>query len=230
LQAVFFDLFQTLIYYDPSREEIIAGALREYGISVEPALLTRPLEAADQFMYRELVVRPMGIRPANERIALYLKHHELMFDKAGLTVEPSIIPNIVKRLQEATTSYKLFDDTLPALKELKALGMILGLISNMDSDMSEQLDKMGIGAFLDVVMTSRIADAMKPSREIFEAALNKAGVKANEAVYVGDQYEIDVKGAREAGMRAILIDRTDAHPEIVDCPRIRSLTEIKNYL
>ena len=51
-----------------------------------------------------------------------------------------------------------------------------------------------------------------------------------DAVYIGDQYEIDVVGARGAGMYPILIDRTDFHPDITDCPRIRTLAEVTDYV
>jgi len=72
--------------------------------------------------------------------------------------------------------------------------------------------------------------ADKPEPAIFLAALERAGVNAAEAVHVGDQYKLDVVGARGVGINPILIDRYDLYPEVSDCPRIRSLTELAQYL
>ena len=230
VEAVFFDLFQTLVKYDPPREEIIARALHEYDIEIEPDSLVQPLVAADQYMYQAMALRPMGVRSAEERFALYMKHHEILFEKAGLNIDRELIPDILKRMQASNSSLILFVDVVPTIVELKRRGMILGLISNVDSDMSEQLELLGLDGRLDVIMTSREADATKPSPEIFEAALDEAGVSASAAIYVGDQYEIDVVGARGAGIQPILLDRTDFHTDITDCPRIRTLTEVIKFL
>ena len=72
--------------------------------------------------------------------------------------------------------------------------------------------------------------ADKPKPPIFLAALERARVNASEAVHVGDQYKIDVVGARGVGISPILIDRYDLYPEVTDCPRIRNLTELLGYL
>jgi putative hydrolase of the HAD superfamily len=79
-------------------------------------------------------------------------------------------------------------------------------------------------------VTSLDAGCNKPNPEIFWKALRRAGVKAAEAIYVGDQYQIDVLGASKAGMKGILLDRGGYFTDITDCPRIRRLTEIVNHL
>jgi putative hydrolase of the HAD superfamily len=79
-------------------------------------------------------------------------------------------------------------------------------------------------------VTSEAVGFPKPDARIFKAALEKTGVEGKEAVFVGDQYRIDVVGARNAGIQPILIDRYDLYPDIKDCPRIRTLPEIEKYL
>jgi putative hydrolase of the HAD superfamily len=80
------------------------------------------------------------------------------------------------------------------------------------------------------MVTSREVGANKPEPAIFLAALERAGVSAPEAVYVGDQYQTDVLGARGVGIKPILIDRFDLESEASDCPRIHSLMELPAYL
>jgi putative hydrolase of the HAD superfamily len=118
----------------------------------------------------------------------------------------------------------------PALKELKNKGLILGLISNVEQDMTKMLSRLKLTDWLSVIVTSQDAGAGKPRPEIFRHALQKGRVKATEAIYVGDQYQVDVVGSRGAGMKAILIDRGDYYRDITDCPRIKSLGEVAGYL
>jgi putative hydrolase of the HAD superfamily len=105
--------------------------------------------------------------------------------------------------------------------------LILGVISNLPIDRSASVS---LEPYLDFVVTSKEAGASKPESPIFLAALEQAGVNGSEAVYVGDQYQTDVVGARVVGITPILIDRFDLEPEVSDCPRIHSLSELAQYL
>ena len=55
-------------------------------------------------------------------------------------------------------------------------------------------------------------------------------MNAPEAVHVGDQYELDVVGARGVGITPILIDRYNVYPENTDCPHIHNLSEVVNNI
>jgi FMN phosphatase YigB (HAD superfamily) len=70
----------------------------------------------------------------------------------------------------------------------------------------------------------------KPAPQIFRAALRKAKLRPIEAIYVGDQQQIDVVGANSAGMLGILVDRNGFFEDITGSPRITSLTQIVEYL
>jgi len=110
------------------------------------------------------------------------------------------------------------------MKALKQRGLILGLISNLI------IGEVHLESYLDFIVTAQEVGADKPEPPIFMAALERAGVKASQAVYVGDQYETDVVGARGVGIKPILIDRYDLMPEASDCPRIHSLSEVVEYI
>jgi putative hydrolase of the HAD superfamily len=69
----------------------------------------------------------------------------------------------------------------------------------------------------------------KPDPRLFRLALQRAGAAPEEAVHVGDLYEVDVVGARAAGIRAILLDPAGLYPE-ADCPRVRSLGELAAHM
>jgi HAD superfamily hydrolase (TIGR01662 family) len=133
-------------------------------------------------------------------------------------------------MQQAKMKLVLFDDVPPALDNLKKRRLTLGLISNIERDMTETLKELRLSAKLDIVVTSQDAGFAKPQPEIFRYALRQAGIQSSEAVYVGDQYQVDVLGARGAGIKGVLLDRGDYYKDITDCPRIRSLRELSDYL
>ena len=74
-------------------------------------------------------------------------------------------------------------------------------------------------------MASAIVGSSKPHRDIFLYALGRAGVRAEETIYVGDSYLADVLGSRSAGLHPVLIDRDGTSPPI-DAPVVRSLSEV----
>jgi putative hydrolase of the HAD superfamily len=80
-----------------------------------------------------------------------------------------------------------------------------------------------------VVLVSGVVGVSKPNPEIFRLALAQAEAKPEETVHVGDVYEADVVGARNAGIKGILLDRTGAQ-RAQDCPCIQGLSEIYPHL
>jgi putative hydrolase of the HAD superfamily len=230
IKAVFFDLYNTLVSYDPPREEIQAGVLKDFGIEVSPETLLRPIMTADDFIYQEHARYPLSKRSKEETMALYTQYHGIILREAGLDESQELIAGILKKWMHFDLKMVLFDDVIPALTHLRELGLILGLISNVDRDIAPLYQELGLSAWLQVVVTSQEVGFNKPQPEIFQEALKKAGVKPSEAIYVGDQHQIDVVGANGAGMRGILLDRGGFFEDIADCPRIRSLTQLAEYL
>jgi putative hydrolase of the HAD superfamily len=124
----------------------------------------------------------------------------------------------------------LFDDVIPTLTQLKERDLVLGLISNVDRDITPLYQGLGLAKWLGVVVTSQEVGFNKPDPQIFRAALRKAKLRPIEALYVGDQPQIDVAGANGAGMLGILIDRKGLFNDASLSPRISSLTQIVDYL
>ena len=138
----------------------------------------------------------------------------------------------MKRVQQLLTgiTFVLFDDVLLVLKTLKERKLILGLLTNLDKDMNPICRELGLEPYLDLVVTSREVGVDKPEPPLILAVLQWVGVRASEAVHVGDQQKLDVIGARGAGIVPILIDRYDLYSEVSGCPRIHNLTELAGYL
>jgi len=119
---------------------------------------------------------------------------------------------------------------MPALEMLKERRLVVGLVSNLSKSLNSYCHDLGLAPYVDFALTSSQIDAEKPHPQIFLAALDCAGVAASEALHVGDQYYADVVGARGADITPLLLDRDGFWEEIDDSTKIRSLTEIVQYL
>lgn len=100
------------------------------------------------------------------------------------------------------------------LAALRARGLHLGMVSNIDDDQLEHLLEIaGVRGDFDAVLSSERARSCKPTPAIFEQALASAGCAAGDAIFVGDSLFHDVGGAKELGMRSVLIwHRDDRDP------------------
>jgi len=230
IKAVFFDLYHTLVRYDPPREELQAKVLKDFGIEVKPELFRRPLVIADEFIYQEIAHSPLSKMSEKDKMALYARYQGVLLKEAGMEASEQLILGLLGKMRQFHMKLVLFDDVMPTLTELKGQGLILGLISNVDRDRTPLLNKLGLTSLLQVVVTSQEVGFNKPQPEIFREALRQAGVQAPEAIYVGDQYQIDVVGANKAGMKGVLLDRGDYFEETTDCLRIQSLTQVVEHL
>jgi putative hydrolase of the HAD superfamily len=90
-----------------------------------------------------------------------------------------------------------------ALATLRARGLATGVVSNFDQRLHQILEGLDLDGLFDVVVLPASVGAAKPDARIFHVALERLGRRAAEAVYVGDDREHDLEGARAAGLRAI---------------------------
>lgn len=96
----------------------------------------------------------------------------------------------------------LYPETLPALR---ALGRRYSLVAVTNGNAN--LERIGIRNLFDAVVSAASAGAAKPARRIFEAAVRAGGASPAETVHVGDHPLHDIHGAREAGLRAVWVNR-----------------------
>ncbi len=126
------------------------------------------------------------------------------------------------RHQEGRLWVRPANGTRAVLQGLLGSGLRLGVISNADGRVAEYLEHAGLADCFEVIIDSAIEGVEKPDPRIFEIACRRMGVPAEAVVYVGDTYEVDVVGARAAGIRAILL--SDEPRDGV--PRIRAIKDL----
>jgi putative hydrolase of the HAD superfamily len=87
---------------------------------------------------------------------------------------------------------------------LKQQGYLLAIVTNgLGLFQTRSIEGLGIQAYFDTILISEIEQIRKPQAEIFERGVQRLGVLAEEAVYIGDHPEVDIMGAKRAGLRTI---------------------------
>jgi putative hydrolase of the HAD superfamily len=100
---------------------------------------------------------------------------------------------------------EISDDTWKTLHTLKSAGKCLGIVTNGQAAwQTRKLEGLGLGSFFDTVLISETEGIRKPDARIFHRALERCGVeRPADAMFVGDQPEVDVAGAHAAGLVAV---------------------------
>ena len=231
VKAVFFDFYKTLAVwgqqsFEASLKKIAARYRFEinwerYETAVANLFVDTPLPNLDTDYLMESVittmtrecefVRALGVQEHVEQIAweLLQSGHPLF----------------------AASNAKLYDDVVPTLRYLRDEGFKLAIVSNWDTPLDPLTERLGIANYFDVITASHDVRVRyeKPDPRIFNYTLAAVGVSAEEAVHIGDTYEADIVGARNVGIRPILLDRDGTQVGRSD-ETIQSLAELPEML
>ena len=231
VRVVFFDFYQTLCFHRHLLKANLGRIAERYGVEVnwerfEAAMerlfasTSAPAPTADYSLLELLMtvmtrecefVREVGIEEHVEQIAWeLLQSGHYLFAANGAT---------------------LYDDVVPTLQRFRDAGFKLAIVSNWDTPLDPLTERLGIAGYFDTIVASHDARVRseKPDPHIFNYALAAVGVSAAEAVHVGDTYEADIVGARDVGIRPILLDRNGTQTGRWE-ETIQSLSELPEML
>jgi putative hydrolase of the HAD superfamily len=226
-KAVFFDAGETLVYPHPSFAELFTEVLRAEGVVVDPAVVQEVVSAYSQ-KFTETVrsgeAHLWSTSPERSR-TFWDGVYRGFLEEVGV---PDHHDRLVDRLYTTFTdlaSYRLHPDVIPTVDRLREAGVSLGVISNFEEWLERLLETLGVTDYFPVRVISGVEGVEKPDPEIFRIALERAGVAAEESVYVGDHPFFDIEAAEEVGMVAVLIDRRGRYAD-AEGIRITSLEDL----
>ena len=219
LRAVLFDAGNTLVFLDYAR--LAEGVGSALGVSLTGPGLSRHVAAASRAM-------ELASGTDQHRAAAYL---EALFLLGGVPRERlSEVRDCLGRMhRERHLWSSVGERSAQSLERLRAAGLRLGVVSNSDGRVEQALEAAGLRQYFDAVVDSALVGVEKPDPRIFLAALDALGVAPAEALYVGDLYEVDIVGARAAGMDAVLLGRPEDGTER-DCRTAQSIEDLVNQL
>jgi putative hydrolase of the HAD superfamily len=218
-RAILFDAGNTLVFLDYPR---MAGAVsRALGLPLQGADLAAAAPAAARAM-------EAGRATDRQRADAYLS---ALFTLAG--VPPERLDEVRAVLVQVHAERHLWSSVAPgtraALDRLRGARFRLGIVSNSDGRVEAALEAADIRDCFEVIVDSALVGVEKPEPAIFHAALDALGVSPADALYVGDLYEVDIVGARAAGMDAILLS-AGGPPAAGLCRSVPSLPALVDYL
>ncbi len=204
-------------------------------------------------LYHTLSLRDKGIDDFDRFHKNYLIHNEKLWDKYRkgfikvdelrwkrfwLTLldfrngdEKLARDMAVRFLDLLPTRTALFPGTVDLLEYLSNKNYQLHLITNgFEKTQHSKLKYSGIGHFFSKVITSEGSNALKPHKEIFDYALSEAGATATESIMLGDDAEVDIRGAMNAGLDQVFVNHVRKPITFKPTYTVYALAEIKDIL
>jgi putative hydrolase of the HAD superfamily len=221
--TVFFDAGGTLVDAKPSFPELFASILQREGHDVAAETISAHWQIVFDRFRAAGEAEELWTTSDDRSREFWHGVYTMFFEELGLA--PEGLVDAVYRAFTDRRNYGLYDDVLPMLERLRASGVRLGIVSNFERWLDDLLEDIGIRSTFDVRVISAFEGVEKPDPRIFRLALERAGVAAGDAVYVGDHLELDIGPAANVGMLPVLIDRRGRYPG-APCIRIGSLADL----
>ena len=219
IRTIFLDAGGTLIHLDRA---FILKALEDVGVEKdEAAFLIADQSAREQ---RAAAIRRGEVLDDASSWRIYAARLLELLEATG-DAAAEVSTRVRQRHRAGTLWTHVEPGTLETLAQLKDRGFTLGVVSNADGRVASFLELVGINEYLDFVVDSGAVGVEKPNPRIFQIALEQARSTPEQSVHVGDVYEVDVVGARAAGIEPIMLV-SNGGPEPKDVRVIRSFTEL----
>lgn len=208
LRVITFDCANTLVETSWDYADHAMDCLDRLGVATDPEwpIVYRRLLMRSWPEYREM----NQTRP-NEADAWWLEFTQIFLEHAGLSRD--LAPSLMEASEDLLyrkdkVDFRVYDDIVETLTALRERGFRLGVISNWDYSLGKVLESRGLSEHFDVVTASLVLGVEKPDPLIFQHTLERLGAAPAEALHIGDNPLDDFHGARSAGLRALLVDRS----------------------
>jgi putative hydrolase of the HAD superfamily len=198
--TILFDVGNTLHHLDHAR---VAAVIRRHAHAVDAAAVAAAEYQGKAAVDASFRARRIGTDATRQRPYFDAIMEALQVDAAAW---PAISEELRSENARSTIWCVMLDDTPDVLSALRARGYTLGVVSNADGRVAAALAAGGLAAHFTAVIDSHVVGVEKPDARIFRLALDACGAQPEQTVFIGDIYEIDVQGARNAGITPLLID------------------------
>lgn len=223
IETVFLDAGGVLVHpnFDRVAETLARNGVATTGVALRQA---EPLAKRD-------LEDPAFIK-ASDDDSRGLVYFATVLGRAGIQVDHRVSAAL-RELREYHTAHNLWETVspglVPFLVRLRDRGLRRVVVSNANGTLHAHFDRLGLSSYFDAVFDSHVEGVEKPDPRFFEIALQRSGSEKESTVHVGDFYEIDVVGARRAGLGAILLDPSGVNSDR-DCDRVSTLDELAEKL
>ncbi len=217
INTILFDLGKTLVEYRVPPYVLIYEVLRRFGCDISPFKVKAALEETEEAfnpLKRKIKKSAKG-RFTYIHIPkdFWFEYNGYLLKKLGIGFRMEIAEDLFNTFY-SVDNVTIYDDVLPTLKRLREEGYKMGLVSN-NTEFAKLIVKFyGFEKFFNTIIISYEVGYEKPDAEIFKTALKNLGSNPSSTVYIGDDYFLDVLGARKVDITPILLDRKHKFREI----------------
>lgn len=223
IRAVLFDLDNTLFDHAASARAGVDAFLQHLGTGHSDELIHSWFEI-EQVNYNRFLANELSFHEQRrERLRQFLPLTEL----AVYPTDPWLDELFAIYLQHYEEAWTAFPDAAPALQTLRDTGMQLGVVTNGNHhQQTSKIDRIGLEPLLDRIYSSELTGHAKPAPDAFLQPCISMQTSPAKTLYVGDNYRVDIEGARNAGLKAIHLDRDGPGGQ----GTIQSLAELTSLL
>ncbi len=205
IRGVIFDLYSTLIdvQTDEGKEEVfnyLSSYMQYYGARMGG----QQLKSAFELERKRQFESSSECHPEVDLQTVF----ETILRKEGLN-NVFLAESCCKLFRALSRErFELFPDTLPVLREMKSSGYLLAIVSDAQKAFSlDEARMLALDQFFDRIVVSTYFGFTKPDPRLFSVACALLPVPPANGVYIGNDPEADIKGAKRIGMHAILLSR-----------------------
>jgi len=204
LQLVLFDLDDTLFDHQHSRRNGLLALQQIY-----PSLAAISIETLIDEHERQLTAT--YDRVLNGTVSLTadrLERFRRFFISCGIAMNMADVTLAMQHYRHAYEAHRRAVPGVPSLLAYLKPRLHIGVVTNgLVATQNEKITACQLGGLIDFLLTSEEVRVKKPAPGIFRFALEKAGTQSENAVFVGDSWELDVLGAYRSGIRSIWLNR-----------------------
>ncbi len=224
IKHVFFDLDHTLWDFEVNSALSFSKIFRDNNIELD---VTKFLN-----YYKNVNLKYWKLYREDKVTREVLRYGRLKdtFDFLKYEISDDIIDQLADDYLNALPLFnKLFDGTHELLTYLQSKYQLHIITNGFNEVQSAKLKNSGIAKYFDKIITSEQVGAKKPNPKVFEYSIDVAKANVSESIMIGDNWEADIMGAKNYGMKVIYCNFENQHVD-ESIPSVASLIEIKKYL
>jgi HAD superfamily hydrolase (TIGR01549 family) len=229
MHTILFDFDGTLVFHEPDSFDVISAYCADIGqpLSAEAA---REGRRTRHEYFVDPIIRDELAGLSSDDFWKHFNRHLL----AALCVKGDLdrlAEEVTDRFVNLELTYHCPEAGFHTLSELRSRGYGLGLITNRINveRFHQLLTHLDLWSYFELVLASGEVGIRKPDPGIFYAALDRIGARAEECLYVGDNYWADVVGAERAGVKPALFDPYHLFPE-AECLILECMDDLLKWL
>lgn len=224
IKHIFFDLDHTLWDFETNSDIAFTEIFKKYQVNANMDKFLNYYRGINENywkLYREEKITKEELRIGRLRDA---------FAKIKYKADLELIDNLaIDYIEYLPKNNKLFDGALEILEHLKPNYKMHIITNGFNEVQFKKIENSGLSSYFDKIITSEEVGVKKPNPLIFNYALKATNAHFSESIMIGDNWEADIMGAKNAGLDVIFCN-FNAKPVSESVKSVTNLIQIKHYL